>query len=202
MASSSGTYTEGINQQDHGSAASHNGSSVHGEWGVPTFQHQRAISIDWTPKEQAIFEEGLTKYASQSNIIRYAKIAAQLKDKTIRDVALRCRWMTKKESGKRRKEDINARKTKDTKEKVIDSSTKPSLLAMQSGSSHAPGVMLVNISISYINLGILCTSKFTYEPLNTLVLYMAPKMKKMSPFPRVKEELANSLLPPSAFPIQ
>ncbi|MBA0786370.1 hypothetical protein Gotri_028016 [Gossypium trilobum] len=38
----------------------------------------------------------------------------RLKDKTVRDVALRCRWMTKKENGKRRKEDhISTRKSKD-----------------------------------------------------------------------------------------
>lgn len=62
MASSSGTYKEGSNQQGHGSASSYNGnSSVHGEWGVPTFQHQQTISMDWTPEEQAILEEGLAK---------------------------------------------------------------------------------------------------------------------------------------------
>lgn len=34
------------------------------------------------------------RYASDSAVNRYAKIAKQLKDKTVRDVALRCRWMT------------------------------------------------------------------------------------------------------------
>lgn len=34
------------------------------------------------------------RFASESNIIRYAKIAMQLKNKTVRDVALRVRWMT------------------------------------------------------------------------------------------------------------
>lgn len=64
MASSSGTYKEGINKQGHGSAASYNGNSVHGEWGVPTFQHQQTISMDWTPEEQAMLEEGLSKWVS------------------------------------------------------------------------------------------------------------------------------------------
>jgi hypothetical protein len=39
----------------------------------------------------------------------------KMKDKTVRDVALRCRWMTKKENGKRRKEDHSSRKSKDKK---------------------------------------------------------------------------------------
>ncbi|KAL0413769.1 UNVERIFIED_CONTAM: hypothetical protein Sradi_1578600 [Sesamum radiatum] len=81
------------------------------------------------------------RYASESNIIRYAKIAVQLKNKTVRDVALRCRWMTKKEISKRRKEDFSARKCKDRKEKVVDSLAKPSRLSIQSGYTHAPGVV-------------------------------------------------------------
>ncbi|TXG65118.1 hypothetical protein EZV62_006393 [Acer yangbiense] len=32
-------------------------------------------------------------YASDPMLVRYAKISMQLKDKTVRDVALRCRWM-------------------------------------------------------------------------------------------------------------
>ncbi|RRT46355.1 hypothetical protein BHE74_00033761 [Ensete ventricosum] len=56
------------------------------------------------------------RHASESSLIRYAKIAMLLPNKTVRDVALRCRWMTKKESGKRRKEDHNlSKKCKDKK---------------------------------------------------------------------------------------
>jgi hypothetical protein len=33
------------------------------------------------------------RYASDAPVIRYAKIAMKLPDKTVRDVALRCRWM-------------------------------------------------------------------------------------------------------------
>jgi hypothetical protein len=39
------------------------------------------------------------RYASESNLVRYAKIAMKLKDKTVRDVALRCRWMTVSANG-------------------------------------------------------------------------------------------------------
>ncbi|KAI3470165.1 hypothetical protein Pfo_026828 [Paulownia fortunei] len=234
MASSSGTYKEGSNKQGHGSA-SYNGNSVHGEWGVPTFQHQQTISMDWTPEEQAILEEGLSKYASESNIIRYAKIAVQLKNKTVRDVALRCRWMTKKEISKRRKEDFNARKSKDRKEKVIDSLAKPSRLAIQSGLSHAQG-MVSNCnddSISYNdiggatrqllqqnawafkqisanlathqiheNIGLLSQARDNIFKILTNLNDMGLTMKKMPPLPKVNEELANSILPHTTFPIQ
>ncbi|XP_073299621.1 uncharacterized protein [Primulina huaijiensis] len=139
MASSTGAFKE-VTQQGHRSVSPYNGGSVNGEWGVPTFQHQQTISMEWTPEEQTMLEEGLVKYASESNIIQYAKIAVQLNNKTVRDVALRCRWMTKKEVTKRRKDDFNARKSKERKEKVVDSSAKPSRFAIQSGFSHASGM--------------------------------------------------------------
>lgn len=34
------------------------------------------------------------RYADEPSIMKYIKIAATLPDKTVRDVALRCRWMT------------------------------------------------------------------------------------------------------------
>ncbi|KAK6146327.1 hypothetical protein DH2020_020196 [Rehmannia glutinosa] len=167
MASSSGAYKEGSNKQ--GQQGCYNGNSVHGEWGVPTFQHQQTISMDWTPEEQALLEEGLSQYATESNIIRYAKIAVQLKNKTVRDVALRCRWMTAQlgqgdplspsffvlaaEYLARGLEELFSQKP--FHEKVTDSLAKPSRLAIQSGLSHAPG-MVSNCnddSISYNDIG-------------------------------------------------
>ncbi|KAL5998030.1 hypothetical protein ACLOJK_008964 [Asimina triloba] len=88
-------------------------------------KHNPGLAAEWTLDEQAILEEGLTRFASDSNIVRYAKIAMQLQDKTVRDVALRCRWMNKKESGKRRKDELT-RKSKDRKEKPSDPSGRPS----------------------------------------------------------------------------
>ncbi|XP_052288397.1 uncharacterized protein LOC102617437 isoform X2 [Citrus sinensis] len=100
----------------------------------------------------------LLRYASDSAVNRYAKIAKQLKDKTVRDVALRCRWMTKKENGKRRKEDHNsARKNKDRKEKATDSSAKSSshLAARPNGPSYAPPMIPMDTDdgISYRAIG-------------------------------------------------
>ncbi|KAI4334627.1 hypothetical protein L6164_019292 [Bauhinia variegata] len=88
------------------------------------------ICLDWTAEEQAILEDGLAKFASEPNIISYANVAQQLQNKTVRDVALRVRWMTKKENSKRRKDDHNlTRKSKDKKERVYDPSAKSSHFA-------------------------------------------------------------------------
>ncbi|MBA0553423.1 hypothetical protein Golob_012608 [Gossypium lobatum] len=102
-------------------------------------RHNPGISLDWTPEEQTMLEDLLVKYTSDSTIVRYAKIAMQLKDKTVREVALRCRWMTKKENGKRRKEDHSARKNKDRREKGTDTSAKstPHLTTRPNGPSYA-----------------------------------------------------------------
>ncbi|KDP45180.1 hypothetical protein JCGZ_15045 [Jatropha curcas] len=105
-------------------------------------RHCPGISVEWTADEQSLLEELLTKFASESIVQRYAKIALQLKDKTVRDVALRCRWMTKKENGKRRKEDHSARKNKDRKEKAADSSAKSSShLTRPNGPTYAPPML-------------------------------------------------------------
>ncbi|OAY51980.1 uncharacterized protein LOC110614007 isoform X1 [Manihot esculenta] len=124
----------GIHHQD----ANHTPSSIvganptngHGnsvpERSVGALKHNPGISTDWSAEEQAILEDGLVQFATDPSVSRYAKIALQLPNKTVRDVALRCRWMTKKEQSKRRKEDNLARKSKDKKERVVDPSAKVS----------------------------------------------------------------------------
>lgn len=135
-----------------------NGNSV-AEHSVQTqaaLRHNPGLSVEWTADEQSILEELLVKYASESSVSRYAKIAMQLEDKTVRDVALRCRWMTKKENGKRRKEDHNlARRNKDKKEKALDSSAKTSShLTRPSGPSYAPPIIPADDDgISYKAIG-------------------------------------------------
>lgn len=119
-------------------------------------RHNPGLSVDWTPDEQSLLEELLAKYATESNISRYAKIAMQLKEKTVRDVALRCRWMSKKEIGKRRKDDHNSRKNKDKKEKVTDSMPKSSHVANRAnGPPYAQSVMSMDCDdgITYKAIG-------------------------------------------------
>ncbi|KAJ0244339.1 Uncharacterized protein HA466_0189880 [Hirschfeldia incana] len=125
---------------------------------ISALRHNPGISVDWTHEEQSLLEDLLSKYASESTIVRYAKIALKMKDKTVRDVALRCRWMTKKENGKRRKEDHSSRKSKDKKEKTTDSSAKSTshLNVHPNGPSYAPPPMLpidTDDGISYKAIG-------------------------------------------------
>ncbi|KAG2326209.1 hypothetical protein Bca52824_008937 [Brassica carinata] len=69
-------------------------------------KHLSGIAMYWSAEEQAILEDALLRYSSSEpypSISRYAKIASELQHKTVRDVAMRCRWINKK----RRKEDHN-----------------------------------------------------------------------------------------------
>ncbi|KAL6567918.1 hypothetical protein OROGR_001586 [Orobanche gracilis] len=75
-------------------------------------KHDTGLAVEWSVDEQYKLEQGLAKYANEPiicvfpasicryanepNIMRYIKIAASLQDKTVRDVALRCRWITRK----------------------------------------------------------------------------------------------------------
>ncbi|WZZ29834.1 hypothetical protein YC2023_013235 [Brassica napus] len=124
---------------------------------ISALRHNPGISVDWTLEEQSLLEDLLAKYASQPTIVRYAKIAMKMKDKTVRDVALRCRWMTKKENGKRRKEDHSSRKSKDKKEKTTDSPAKSlsHLNVHPNGPSYAPPMMPIDTDdgVSYKAIG-------------------------------------------------
>ncbi|KAB1213247.1 hypothetical protein CJ030_MR5G009658 [Morella rubra] len=133
MANPSGNHQEASSSSFNGHVVA-GGNASNGNAGVQpenqAMKHNPGISLEWSAEEQAILEEGLTNYPSESNIIRYAKIAMLLQNKTVRDVALRCRWMTKKENSKRRKEEHNlTRKNKDKKERVNDPSAKLSHFA-------------------------------------------------------------------------
>uniref|UniRef100_A0A804ME42 Uncharacterized protein n=1 Tax=Zea mays TaxID=4577 RepID=A0A804ME42_MAIZE len=111
---------------------SHSGGGGGGGGGVnpsnggtgAALRHDPGLAREWSTEEQTILDELLVKYASDLPVVRYAKVAMKLPEKTVRDVALRCRWMNKKESAKRKKEDHNSsKKSKD--KKVSDSSSKP-----------------------------------------------------------------------------
>ncbi|CAK9166753.1 unnamed protein product [Ilex paraguariensis] len=87
---------------------------------VPGLKHDTGLAVEWSAEEQYRLEDGLVKFADEPSIMRYVKIAATLHDKTVRDVALRCRWMTRK---RRKQEDHNlGKKVKDRKDKLVESS--------------------------------------------------------------------------------
>ncbi|XP_024532007.1 uncharacterized protein LOC9640207 [Selaginella moellendorffii] len=93
--------------------------------------HNPGLAVEWSAEEQSILDESLHTFGSEAGVWKYIKIAALLSDKSVRDVALRCRWMAKKEVGKRRKaeEQHNAsKKSKDKKDKTVD--VKPSTAAL------------------------------------------------------------------------
>ncbi|XP_027356182.1 myb-like protein Y [Abrus precatorius] len=137
---------------NHQEQTTHVASSFNGNLAPDTsatalaMKHNPGVSLDWTLEEQAILEEGLSLFASDTNLVRYAKIAQNLDNKTVRDVALRVRWMNKKETCKRRKDEHNlSRKSKDKKEKVSDLAARSSHFAAQpSVSPYAPAVMMMD----------------------------------------------------------
>ncbi|KAJ0256214.1 hypothetical protein HA466_0092070 [Hirschfeldia incana] len=65
------------------------------------------LASEWSTEEQLRLEVGLERFKDKPSIMKYIKIAATLPDKTVRDVALRCRWMTRK---RRKAEEMNCGK--------------------------------------------------------------------------------------------
>ncbi|XP_044465201.1 uncharacterized protein LOC123195512 isoform X2 [Mangifera indica] len=146
-------------QQEHSNPSSSfsgtNANLVVQERAGHGLKHNPGISMDWTAEEHAILEKGIQAYTSENSLSNYAKIAVHLPNKTIRDVALRCRWMTKKENSKRRKEDLTKR-IRDKKERVIDASAKLAPFAIRPNvHSYAPPMMSTDYddSISYLAIG-------------------------------------------------
>ncbi|ONK71683.1 uncharacterized protein A4U43_C04F11270 [Asparagus officinalis] len=52
-------------------------------------------NFEWTFEEQNMLKQGLIKYAGEHGMMKYIKIAAMMRRKTVRDVALRCRWLAR-----------------------------------------------------------------------------------------------------------
>ncbi|XP_039065356.1 uncharacterized protein LOC120210723 isoform X2 [Hibiscus syriacus] len=79
------------------------------------------FAAEWSVDEQYILEDSLERSKDEPNIIKYIKIAATLPDKTVRDVALRFRWMQRK---RRKPEEFNAGKNvNNRKGKQVESSS-------------------------------------------------------------------------------
>ncbi|XP_047313506.1 uncharacterized protein LOC124916786 [Impatiens glandulifera] len=160
MAASANACGSGQDSANANGATSNGCSVPHDSSAVGATQaalrHNPGLSAEWSSEEQSLLDELLTKYASDRNITRYAKIAMQLKDKTVRDVALRCRWMTKKENGKRRKED-HSKKSKEKKEKVTDPPAKstPHTANRTNGSPYTQSMIPMDTDdgISYKDIG-------------------------------------------------
>eukprot|EP00252_Welwitschia_mirabilis_P004715 TRINITY_DN15003_c0_g1_i1.p1 TRINITY_DN15003_c0_g1~~TRINITY_DN15003_c0_g1_i1.p1 ORF type:complete len:250 (-),score=67.56 TRINITY_DN15003_c0_g1_i1:454-1203(-) len=116
----------GVQQQQQQQASAPYSNSGTGTGTTPNsssysqhLKHDPGLSLVWTAEEQSILEDGLAKFANETSILRYIKVAALLREKTVQSAQ-------KKENGKRRKteEQNSAKKLKDRKEKAIDPSLK------------------------------------------------------------------------------
>ncbi|KAL8139930.1 hypothetical protein V2J09_005951, partial [Rumex salicifolius] len=85
------------------------------------------LAVEWSAEEQYKLEEGLIKFADEPSILRYIKIASAFREKTVRDVALRCRWMTRKR--RKQEEPQLGRKGGNRKEKMAESSAKANIFS-------------------------------------------------------------------------
>lgn len=110
-------------------------------------KHDPGLAVEWSAEEQSLLEDGLSKFANESSILRCIKIAALLPEKNVRDVALRCRWMSRKENGKRRKgeEQNSAKKIKDKKEKLVDPLSKQAIPSVQRATIPAYALSMLSI---------------------------------------------------------
>ncbi|XP_052204185.1 uncharacterized protein LOC127809439 [Diospyros lotus] len=61
---------------------------------VNRLKPETGLAVGWTFEEYCKLQEGLQKYADEPNIMKYIKIAATLRDKTVRDVTLASKWFT------------------------------------------------------------------------------------------------------------
>ncbi|XP_057456596.1 uncharacterized protein LOC130747634 [Lotus japonicus] len=92
---------------------------------APGLKHDTGLAVEWSVDEQYKLKEGLANYADEPSIMRYIKIAASLPDKTVRDVALRCRWLTRK---RRKQEEYSmGKKVYNRKDKPLESASKTNL---------------------------------------------------------------------------
>ncbi|KAH0748059.1 hypothetical protein KY290_027291 [Solanum tuberosum] len=99
---------------------------------MAALKHNAYLNNEWTPEEQSVLEELLAKYSSDREMHCYVQIAMHLKDKCLRDVIFRCRWMS--QNGKQGSDDIS-RKNKDKKEKLTDVMPKLTNIANQTNAS-------------------------------------------------------------------
>ncbi|CAH2038331.1 unnamed protein product [Thlaspi arvense] len=109
-----------------------NAAALDSSGSVGGVRPEAALVMDWSVEEQYVLEKGLAKLKDEPKISKYVKIAATLPDKTVRDVALRCRWMTRK---RRKREEYSAGKNSSNRKttlrhgKVVDTSPELNMLS-------------------------------------------------------------------------
>ncbi|KAK8714967.1 hypothetical protein V6N13_042311 [Hibiscus sabdariffa] len=103
---------------------------------VTGLKQDSGVTVEWSVDELYILKDGVERYKKEPNILKYIKIAATLPDKTVRDVALRCRWMqfgpspsspkwVIKQRKRKKPEELNVgKKVNNRKDKLVESSSK------------------------------------------------------------------------------
>ncbi|XP_052205082.1 uncharacterized protein LOC127809940 [Diospyros lotus] len=113
---------------------------------VPGLKHDTGLAVEWSLDEQCKLQDGLEKFAGEPSIMKYIKIAATLHDKTVRDVALRCRWMTRK---RRKPEEYNSgKKVNSRKDKLVESSSKANVSSFSPSSMAAHSLIMNHLDHS------------------------------------------------------
>lgn len=132
---------------------------------IPGLKHDAGLAVEWTVEEQYKLEQGLLNYADEPNIMKYIRIASALQDKTVRDVAMRCRWMTRKR--RKAEEHYLGKKVNNRKDKLVELNSKTSIPSvMQQNNTAYPVTMQHmgrNVPISFEVLGISGTTRHLLE---------------------------------------
>ncbi|KAL9416839.1 hypothetical protein AB3S75_039931 [Citrus x aurantiifolia] len=132
---------------------------------IPGLKHDAGLAVEWTVQEQYKLEQGLLNYADEPNIMKYIRIASTLQDKTVRDVAMRCRWMTRKR--RKAEEHYLGKKVNNRKDKLVELNLKTNIpLVMQQNNTAYPVTMqhmYRNVPISFEVLGISGTTRHLLE---------------------------------------
>ncbi|XP_010553620.1 PREDICTED: uncharacterized protein LOC104823657 isoform X2 [Tarenaya hassleriana] len=131
---------------------------------VSGLKHEASSAVDWSVEEQYLLEKGLEKYRDEPKIMKYIKIAASLPDKTVRDVALRCRWMQRKR--RKGEEHSSGKKVSNRKDKVTDSSPKLNMLSDMPQQNTASASLMKNMCHS---------GRVPYEDLSGMTIGLLQK---------------------------
>ncbi|XP_052287899.1 uncharacterized protein LOC102620128 isoform X7 [Citrus sinensis] len=146
-------------------ASSTAGMNLNTNMVFPGLKHDAGLAVEWTVQEQYKLEQGLLNYADEPNIMKYIRIASTLQDKTVRDVAMRCRWMTRKR--RKAEEHYLGKKVNNRKDKLVELNLKTNIpLVMQQNNTAYPVTMqhmYRNVPISFEVLGISGTTRHLLE---------------------------------------
>lgn len=144
--------------------AAANSSSTSLSIAIPGLKHDAGLAVEWTVEEQFKLEQGLLNYADEPNIMKYIRIASTLQDKTVRDVAMRCRWMTRKR--RKAEEHYLGKKVNNRKDKLVELNSKMNIPSVMQQNTAYPVTMQHmdwNVPIYFEVLGISGTTRHLLE---------------------------------------